>query len=182
VRRSLKKISLRELAGLVNSYLKKQDVDAVLTGGACVTIYSKNKYQSLDLDFVTNAAEFNTRRILEAMHGLKFARAAEGFFVRKDCPYIVEFIPPPLAVGREPVKDVMTIKTRLGSLRLLSPTDCVKDRLAAFYHWDDLQSLEQAAMVARRKKIDFKELKRWSKVEGGLKKYNGFIKRLRKGK
>ena len=36
----------------------------------------------------------------------------------------------------------LTMET--GKIRPLSPTDSVKDRLAAFYHWGDRQSLEQA--------------------------------------
>ena len=102
MKKSLKDISLKDLAGLVNSHLKKHGIDAVLTGGACVTIYSKNKYQSLDLDFVTYAAEFEPKEIKKAMQEMAFERTAEGFFARKDCPYIIEFIPPPLAIGSEP--------------------------------------------------------------------------------
>lgn len=78
------------------------------------------------------------------------------------------------------MKNIATLKTKFGNLRILSPTDCVKDRLAAFYHWDDPQSLEQALMVAERRRIDLKEVERWSKVEGNLNKYNVFIKRLGK--
>lgn len=180
MKKSLKKIPLKELAGLVSSHLQKHGIGAVLTGGACVTIFSNNKYQSLDLDFVTNAAEFKAKEIQKAMQELEFDRAAEGFFMRRDCPYIVEFIPPPLAIGSEPVDKVVTIRTKRGSLKLLSPTDCVKDRLAAFYYWDDPQSLEQALMVANCRRVDLKEIKRWSKVEGQLKKYNKFLKQLSK--
>ena len=38
------------------------------------------------------------------------------------------------------------LKKRNKILKLLSPTDCVKDRLAAYYHWNDRQSLEQAIL------------------------------------
>ncbi|MBN2058630.1 MAG: hypothetical protein JW782_07525 [Candidatus Saganbacteria bacterium] len=182
MRKSLRSISLKDLAGLVNSGLKKYGIDAVLTGGACVTIFSNNKYQSLDLDFVTNAAEHKTKEIHRAMKELRFERAAEGFFARKDCPYIVEIIPPPLAIGSEPVSRVVTIRTAAGNLRILSPTDCVKDRLAAFYHWNDPQSLEQALMVASYRRVDLKEIKRWSKVEGHSKKYQEFLRQLKKRK
>ena len=34
-------------------------------------------------------------------------------------------------------------ETDVGVLRLLTPMDCVKDILAAYYHWDDEQSLRQ---------------------------------------
>jgi hypothetical protein len=159
--------------------LKKHGVEVVLTGGACVSIYSENKYQSLDLDFVSDAAEHDTKAVRESMDELGFKRAAEGFFARSDCLFIIEFIAPPLAVGCEPVKKTVTIRTRSGQLRLLSPTDCVKDRLAAYYHWNDRQSLDQALMVAKYRKIDLKEVERWSKVEGKADKYNIFYEKLR---
>lgn len=164
---------------MVGSKLKEYGIDAVLTGGAAVTIYSRNKYQSLDLDFVTNAVEYQPKEIKTAMAELNFELQTEGFFEHVDCPYIIEFIQPPLAVGREPVKKIVTLKTKQGSFRILSVTDCVKDRLAAYYHWNDLQSLEQALLVARRHKVDLKEIKRWSKVENHPDQYEEFIKRLR---
>jgi hypothetical protein len=45
-------------------------------------------------------------------------------------------------------------------LKVLSPTDCVKDRLCAFYFWNDLQGLEQAVLVAKSQQVDLKEIKR----------------------
>jgi len=61
----------------------------------------------------------------------------------------------------------------------MTPTDSVKDRLAAYYHWNDQQALEQAIMVAGSQKIDFHEVKRWSEKEGHIEKYRQFLKRLR---
>lgn len=178
MKKDFKSISIRKLAALVIKQLALHDIEAVLTGGACVTIYSFNIYQSLDLDFVTNAAEYRAKEIKEAMRELGFALAAEGFFARKDCPYIIEFIPPPLAIGSEPVRKKGEIKTREGRIYLLTPTDCVKDRLAAFYHWNDRQSLKQALLVAQKQKIDLKEIKRWSDAEGQAKKFAIFRQEL----
>lgn len=48
---------------------------------------------------------------------------------------------------------------------MLSPTDCVKDRLCGFFHWNDRQSLDQAIMVAQRKKVDMGEIERWAVKE-----------------
>jgi hypothetical protein len=53
-----------------------------------------------------------------------------------------------------------------GSLRLVSPTDCVKDRLAHYFHWHDRQSLAQAILVAQKHTIDLREVAGWSKAEG----------------
>ena len=63
---------------------------------------------------------------------------------------------------------------------LLSPTDCVKDRLAAFYHWKDQQSLEQAVLVARTNEIDLGEVERWSRKEKALPQFRTFIGRVTK--
>jgi len=61
----------------------------------------------------------------------------------------------------------------------MSPTDCVKDRLAAFYHWNDRQSLEQAILVSRRQSVDLKEIRRWSLKEGMADKLALFRKSLK---
>jgi hypothetical protein len=62
---------------------------------------------------------------------------------------------------------------------LLSPTDCVKDRLAAFFHWNDRQSLEQAVLVGKAQKIDMDDVGGWSKSEGNEEKFRVFEQRLR---
>ena len=47
--------SLEELAAVVSETLEKAGIIATLSGGAAVSIYSNNRYQSEDLDFVTAA-------------------------------------------------------------------------------------------------------------------------------
>jgi hypothetical protein len=64
------------------------------------------------------------------------------------------------------------------NLCLLTPTDCVKDRLAAYFFWNDLQSLGQAVMVVKRNKIDIEDIKKWAAKQGELEKYNIFIKKI----
>jgi len=41
-----------------------------------------------------------------------------------------------------------------GVIRIISPTDSVKDRLASYYHFKDRQGLEQAILIAKSNKID----------------------------
>ena len=173
----ISKLSLKELALLIADSLSGYGISAVLTGGSCVTIYSENKYVSKDLDFVTDT--IHSKKIKAAMEDIGFALMPEKCFKHPGCEYTVEFIPSPLSVGAEAVKKTRSIKTKRGALVLLSPTDCVKDRLAAFYHWDDRQSLEQAVLVAARQKVDLKEIKRWSLNEGFPDKFEEFAKQLK---
>ena len=65
-------------------------------------------------------------------------------------------------------------------LKLLSPTDCVKDRLAAYYHWNDRPSLEQAVLVCQNQSVDLDEVERWSKSEGKGDKFKLFRKAEKK--
>jgi hypothetical protein len=173
------KIGIKELAGLVSEKLREKGIDSILVGGACVSIYTNNKYQSFDLDFVTHAA---IKEVATLLTELGFKRKSSRHFIRRDCPFFIEFVAPPAAVGNEPLKKEQKLKTRLGTLVLMTPTDSVKDRLAAFYHWNDQQALEQALLVAKSQKVNFREIKRWSEQEGHSEKYRQFIKRLRRAR
>lgn len=153
-----------QLAALVSSAFQKNGINVVLSGGSCVSIYSEEKYVSLDLDFV-NAAFTKKDRIRETMESLGF-HEENRYFRHPDTDLLVEFPPGPLGVGAEPVKQIDELKTKTGVLRIISPTDCVKDRLTWYYHEGDTECLRQAVLVANRIAIDLKEIERWSKVEG----------------
>ena len=61
---------------------------------------------------------------------------------------------------------------------MLTPTDCVMDRLAGYYHWNDPQSLDQAVAVVRRHSVDLERVEAWSKREHSEGRYQDFIARL----
>ena len=65
-------------------------------------------------------------------------------------------------------------------MKILTATDCVKDRLASYYHWSDRQGLEQALMVACDQEIDLKAVEQWSEGEGHQEKFTIFSDRLHK--
>lgn len=171
-------MSLGELGAFVCSHLEKNDIRVVLTGGACVSIYSDNKYQSMDLDFVEEVPV--TRRKLKGVLGELGFSETNRYFRHPDTQFFLEFPPGPLSVGEEAIRGISVMEFPTGRLRLISPTDCVKDRLAAYYHWDDRQSLDQALLVARDQEIDLLEVQRWSEREGQLIKFESFFKALSK--
>jgi len=175
--KQIKKMTQMELAAFVHSHLRKLGVDVVLSGGASVSLYSGNKYVSKDLDLI-NIRLVKRQKIKSAMEGLDFLERGRHF-VHPDSEFIVEFPDGPLSVGEEPVKKIDEIKLPTGNLRVISPTDCVKDRLAAFYFWGDRQCLTQAVMVTVDNRIDLKELERWSKAEGKLREFQTFKEMLK---
>jgi hypothetical protein len=160
----VKNMTLGELAAFVCTHLRKYDIRIVLSGGACVSIYSSNRYQSWDLDFIENLPSTRNKR-QKAMAEIGFMKE-QRYYKHPDTEFFVEFPPGPITVGDEPAKKPNEIIFETGSLTLLSPTDCIKDRLAGYYHWNDRQCLEQAILVAEDSPIDRAELKRWSENEG----------------
>lgn len=157
--------------------MDEKGIDAILVGGACVSIYTKNKYLSSDLDFISG---YTIKEISPVIAELGFERKSSRHFERAGCSFFIEFVSPPAAIGSEPVKETATLKTRLGKITLLTPTDSVKDRLAAYYYWNDPQALEQALMIAQVQKINLREVKRWSEIEGHKEKYDFFLRTLKK--
>ncbi len=169
-------ISISELAAVINNKFTQHNMKTILVGGACVAIYSNNRYQSYDLDFVTFE---HSEKIKKALAELSFVLKGK-YFARHDCPYFVEFVSPPVAIGKELIHKFEALATPFGHVVLLTPTDCVKDRLASFFHWQDNQALEQAVMVFQDQKIDLQDIEQWAKAENHLDKYKEFLKTLKK--
>lgn len=177
IKKDFENISLKGLANLVSKELKNNDIMAILVGGACVSIYTNNKYQSLDLDYISADS---TDRIEKVLKKLGFIRKGKfRHYVNSKCPFFIEFPPGPVAIGEEfPIIRFNNID----SITLLTSTDCVKDRLAAFFHWNDEQSLQQALLVANTQKVNLNEIKKWAIKEKNEGKYNRFIFLLKKEK
>lgn len=171
------KTTLKELAGLICEKLREHGINAVLVGGAVVSIYTNNRYASLDLDFITHA---ETKEINIALAELDFIKSKRRYYSHPKTKYFVEFPSPPLSIGDKPIKKWAKMRLNTGTLELLTPTQCVMDRLAAFYHWNDRPSLEQAIMVARTHRINFNEVKDWSKIENMIEKYKVFRNKLKR--
>jgi hypothetical protein len=168
-------LPVAELAAVVSEALESAGLDAVLSGGSVVTIYSDNEYESFDLDFVTTE---RMNRIEDAMASIGYQRASGRHFEHPSSRYLVEFPAGPLSVGDEVLRDTGRVTTLVGTIRLLTPTQCVMDRLASYYHWHDPQGLEQALMVAMRQVVDLEGLQSWSVREGNTADFEQFKRRL----
>lgn len=165
-------ISLEDLAGLVSQELQNDGIDLILVGGACVSIYSKNRYQSYDLDFVTYE---DLKKVRKSLERLGFSYRSK-YFSRDDCLWFIEFVSPPVAVGDEPINRFSEHQTRMGTVTILTATDTVKDRLASYFHWGDRQGLEQAIDICIEvADVDLDEVKRWSLKEGFPERYKELL-------
>jgi hypothetical protein len=173
----VRQMTQAELAAFVQSHLRKNGIQVVLSGGATVAIYSHGKYVSNDLDLV-DVYSIKRNIIRDSMEIIGFLEEGR-YFKHQDSKFLIEFPPGPLTVGLEPVKEIDEIKFSTGILRIISPTDCVKDRLAAYYHWGDNQCLAQAVMVAHSQDIKMEEIQRWSVAEGKLAEFEKIMDKLK---
>lgn len=174
--KSVGQMSRAALGAWVQEHLRVKGIDTVLSGGACVSIYSNGKYVSMDLDMIHTSLLAPKRSLIrEAMNELGFTEQGR-YFKHPETDIFVEFPKGPPAVGEEPVKEIIDRHEATGILRIISPTDCVKDRLTWFYHDNDHQCLEQAILVAQQNMIDLNEIERWSTGEGK----EGLFQQIRK--
>ena len=164
---------LASMAMHVGDALRRHGIRAVLTGGACASLHSGGAYSSVDTDFIVSGRV--TQAALDtAMASVGFRRRGDRY-VHPRVRFYVEFPRGPLAVGRD--YRVTPVDHRRGSARalVLSPTDSCRDRLAAFYHWSDRQSLAVAVAIALRHRIKLDVIRRWSVGEGAAARFEEFL-------
>ena len=96
----------------------------------------------------------------------------------------MEFPRGPLAIGDDYRIDPVERRTPHGRFLALSATDSCRDRLAAFYHWNDRQSLQVAVGIALRNRVRLTAVERWSVGEEFGTRFVEFaaeLKRARSG-
>ena len=165
--------SFGAVAAAVAGALRTHRIRAVLTGGACAALYSEGANHSRDLDFIV--VEGATRNEMDtAMVSIGFARRGDRY-VHPRARFYVEFPRGPLAIGGEYRIRPVTRSTSHGRVLMLSATDSCRDRLAAFYHWGDRQSLTVAAWIAARNRVNLATLQRWSTAEGLAEGFEQFV-------
>ena len=165
--KSIKDMKQLELGAFICDRLAQTGIEVVLSGGASVSFYTHNKYISKDLDFIRIDSS-GRKELKAAMTKIGFVEQ-NRYFRHPDSDFIVEFPPGPPSVGDDLIDSVIRKKLSTGILKVISPTDCVKDRLAGFYHFGDRQSLHQAILVIKNNnRVDLNEVERWSRTEGKI--------------
>jgi hypothetical protein len=174
---NLKQISEEELWKYVGKHLADNGFDAVLVGGAVVSIYTDGAYQSGDLDFIIQ--NLSKEKLPFVMNKIGFIKTGKNY-IHPDCNHLfVEFPSGPLGIGedyniKEVEEDYQGTK-----IKILSPTDCIKDRLASYIYWDAKECLDQAILVALAHKFNHSSVKRWCEGEQSIHVYKEFEKILK---
>ena len=103
-------------------------------------------------------------------------------YVHARVRFFVEFPRGPLGIGGD-VRIRPVWRTRQGARTLaLSATDSCRDRLAAFYHWGDRQSLDAAVAIGLRNRVFLRKIRDWSRREGHPEGYGAFLLELERSR
>ena len=165
------------MGAIVCQALQNQNIEAFLSGGAVVSIYTHNKYESFDLDFVSFGKR---KKIKDIMEKLGFEQNTSQFYIHPKSKYYVEFPGTSMAIGDQPISEFSEKRFGSSVLRLLTPTDCIKDRMAAYIHWKDKQGLEQAVMVAQAQEFNSKKVEEFCRLEGAPQAFKEFIENVKR--
>ncbi|MGA3036047.1 MAG: hypothetical protein ABSE64_01075 [Vulcanimicrobiaceae bacterium] len=160
--------TLKDICYAVAEALDGIDSDVVLTGGSAAEIYAPGAYASLDADFVFKKTP-QKNALEDTLARIGFVRSASsGMFVHTKTKYTLDFPRGPLAVGGDYVSVTQRLKRGEIVLQILTPTDCVRDRLAHFYFWDDYTALAAAVSVTQlqRDDVDQDVITKWTEREG----------------
>jgi hypothetical protein len=169
-----------ELWRYVAWHLEGEGISSVLVGGAVVSIYTGGAYRSGDLDMIIEGV---SRSLLPAaLAKIGFKPGKSRYYRHPECEHLcLEFPKGPVEVGEQfdVVPAEIAVEGRV--IKLLSPTDCVKDRLASHIHWKSKDAFNQAVLVCRKQgsEIDMKELSDWCDGEGGSAAFRKLLLHLK---
>jgi len=159
--------ALEDTAAYICTRLKEKGIDVVLSGGSCMEIYTNSNFSSYDIDFIANPA-YTAKQIEKIMLNLGFEKTQSRYFKYENNPNYIEFPSGPVSLGNEFPKKFDELKTHVGTLTLLTATDCIKDRLCALVYHNGKECFNQAIAVAHLNEIDEENLVDWAKKEDKL--------------
>jgi hypothetical protein len=171
-----KKVTEEELWKFVGKHLANNGFDAVLVGGAVVSIYTDGAYESGDLDFIIQ--NLSKEKLPDVMKEIGFIKKGKNY-IHSECKHLfVEFPSGPLGIGEDYniKEDEQEFEGTI--IKILSPTDCIKDRLASYIHWNAEECLDQAVLVGKTHKFNTSQVKKWCEGEKAPEAFKEFQKQL----
>jgi hypothetical protein len=108
-----------------------------------------------------------TRRELSPILAEIGFRESGRIYVHDVVQWTIDFPSGPLSVGREVIRSWDMVRRDDEILRVVTPTDCVRDRFMHYFAWNDYSGLTQAVAVAKaqRKRVDLDAFRAWTASE-----------------
>ncbi|MHB8178868.1 MAG: hypothetical protein ACYDA5_07865 [Vulcanimicrobiaceae bacterium] len=174
--------SLDEICFVAAHALRICGINSVLTGGGAAAIYAPQKYFSYDADFILDNDD-SLAAVANALAPLGFVwEHRSRIFSHPSSQFTIDFPKGPLAIASDYVRETATLTRGELQLRILTITDCIRDRLTHFYYWGDYTALDAAINVAAAHihEVNDELIRTWTAREGHehTAKYEEFRRRL----
>lgn len=166
--------TLEDVCYEVCTALHDAGTTVVLTGGSAATVYAPESYQSRDADFIITLHAIAAGLVLT---GLGY-ESQRGVYSHNLSGYTLEFPRGPLQIADKVITRWETRRRGDRLLHILSPNDCVRDRLLWFYGYGDRSALSAAIGVASREAIDLNIIRDWSAEMGNAREFAIFVQSL----
>ncbi|MBP7845799.1 MAG: hypothetical protein KA116_13410 [Proteobacteria bacterium] len=174
-----KECTEEELWKFVAVHLKKHGIDTILVGGAVVSIYSEGAYESGDLDFVLT--DMFVKNLPSIMGEIGFFKKGGRHYEHPECKHLfVEFPSSFLEIGEDNQISPDEIIVEGTKIKILSPTDCVRDRLAGYMYFKSRDNFDQAILVAKKHPVNIAKIKKWCANEKHSEVFDEFHMALKK--
>jgi len=153
-----------ELWKYIATELFRNEIDVILVGGAVVSIYSEGAYRSGDLDFVKH--DFTRDKLNEVLIDQLGFKKEGRHYKHPECSHLyLEFATFPASIGEDYQIKPAEVENEGQIIKIFTPTDCVRDRLANYAFFHAVECLDQSVLVAKKHPIDFKKVKAWCENE-----------------
>lgn len=147
-------------------HLAQAGIDCTLVGGAVAAIYSQGAYRSGDLDIVVENFPRPTPKQMDAVFGTFGFQRRGMLYHHPECHHLaVQVLLGSVHVGKDHHIVPSVAKVSGVSIKMLSATDIVKDRLASCLYFHAEECFDQAELVARAQTIDWQSVRAWAKAE-----------------
>lgn len=114
------------------------------------------------------------------MKEIGFIKQGKNYIHPKCSHLFVEFPSGPLGIGED--YNIKEVEQEFNGtkIKILSPTDCIKDRLASYIHWGAVECLDQAVLVGRAHQFNASAVKQWCQGEKASEVFKEFYKQVKK--
>jgi hypothetical protein len=115
------------------------------------------------------------------MAGIGFKVSQGRHYRHPKCKHlIIDFVSGPPGIGDDHRIEPAHVKSDGQTIKLYSPTDCIRDRLASYIHFKAMECLDQAVLVATKCPFVRREVEKWCAKEGAPEAFREFDRLLKK--
>ncbi len=166
--------TLPEAAVTIATAFNREGIAAVLTGPAASAIHTHDRRTCRHLNYALTPP-VSPSRLASALRYLGFdAAPAATSRAHADSGFSIELTEEPVTLGKGDAVLGQTLQLKNGFVRVLSPTDCCRERLLRWKSTQGETEMTQAVDVAARCDVNMPIMRAWMRQQQIFAGWTGF--------